>query len=98
MTKFNKKNTKKFSKIINHTLHDLMKRNNKIICFGLGINDPKGIFGTTLNLKKKFGSNRVFDMPISENAITGIALGLSLNNYIPIVTHQRLDFFLLAMD
>ena len=37
-------------------------------------------------------------MPISENAITGIALGLSLNNYIPIVTHQRLDFFLLAMD
>ncbi len=98
MTKLNKKNTKKFSKIINHTLHDLMKRNKKVVCFGLGINDPKGIFGTTLNLKKKFGSNRVFDMPISENAITGIALGLSLNNYIPIVTHQRLDFFLLAMD
>ena len=93
MSKLTKKNTKKFSKIINYTIHDLMRRNKKVICFGLGINDPKGIFGTTLNLKKKFGSNRVFDIPISENAITGIALGLSLNNYIPIVTHQRLDFF-----
>ena len=90
MTKLNKKNTKKFSKIINHTLHDLMKE-IKVICFGLGINDPKVFW---YNFKpKKFGSNRVFDMPISENAITGIALGLSLNNYIPIVTHQRLDFY-----
>ena len=52
MTKLNKKYKKKFSKIINHTLHDLMKRNKKVVCFGLGINDPKGIFGTTLNLKK----------------------------------------------
>ena len=52
MSKLTKKNTKKFSKIINYTIHDLMRRNKKVICFGLGINDPKGIFGTTLNLKK----------------------------------------------
>ena len=41
---------------------------------------------------------RVFDVPTSENSLTGIGLGISLGGFIPIITHQRLDFFLLAMD
>ena len=87
-----------FYQIINQTLFDLMKRNKKIVAFGLGIDDPKALFGTTKNLKKKFGDNRVFDFPTSENAMTGIGIGMSLNGMIPIMTHLRLDFFLLAMD
>jgi pyruvate dehydrogenase E1 component beta subunit len=93
-----KKKLYKFSEIINLTLKEVLKKNKKVICYGLGINDPKGIFGTTKDLKNMFGGKRVFDVPISENSLTGIALGMSLNNFIPIVTHQRLDFFLLAMD
>ena len=65
--------------------------------FGLGVDDPKSIFNTTKNLQKKFGKNRVFDTPASENAMTGIGIGMSLNGKIPIMVHQRLDF-LLAMD
>ena len=41
---------------------------------------------------------RVFDIPCSENAITGVSIGASLNNTRSVVTHQRLDFFILAMD
>ena len=47
---------------------------------------------------KKFGSERVFETPTSENAMTGIGVGMSLNNNPCVMMHQRLDFFLLAMD
>ena len=51
-----------------------------------------------IKFRKKFGSKRVFDIPCSENAITGVSIGASLNNTRSVVTHQRLDFFILAMD
>ncbi len=88
----------KTSEVINLTLEKLMKKNKNIVCFGLGVDDPKSIFNTTKNLQKSFGKNRVFDTPASENAMTGIGIGMSLNGKIPIMVHQRLDFFLLAMD
>lgn len=88
----------KFTELINETLIEQMKKNKNIVCFGLGIDDPKRIFGTTKNLKEIFGSTRVFDTPASENAMTGIGIGMSLNGLRPIMMHQRMDFFLLAMD
>ena len=87
-----------YADAINDALQISMKKDKKILCFGLGVTDPKGVFGTTLNLEKKFGSKRVFDVPTSENAITGVSIGAALNGIKSIVTHQRLDFFLLAMD
>lgn len=87
-----------FSEVVNLTLKEIMKSNNKTVLFGLGVDDPKGIFGTTKDLKKIYGNERVFDMPASENAMTGVAIGMSLNKMIPIMNHQRMDFFLLAMD
>ncbi len=87
-----------FAQAVNEALTQAMEKDTKVICYGLGVDDPKGIFGTTLGLKEKFGDARVFDMPTSENAMTGIAIGASLNGIRPVMTHQRLDFFLLAMD
>ena len=92
------KNKIPFSSIVNKTLATSMKNSSKVICFGLGVTDPKGVFGTTIGLEKKFGSTRVFDVPASENALTGFAIGSSLNQKIPILTHQRLDFALLSLD
>jgi pyruvate/2-oxoglutarate/acetoin dehydrogenase E1 component len=89
---------KSFSEIINLTLINLMKKDKSIICYGLGIDDPKNIFGTTKNLAKLFGPNRVFDTPTSENCMTGVGVGLALNGFKPIMTHQRMDFFLYAFD
>ncbi|MEE9910682.1 MAG: alpha-ketoacid dehydrogenase subunit beta [Deltaproteobacteria bacterium] len=65
---------------------------------GLGVPDPKGIFGTTLGLKDQFGDKRVLDMPVSENGMTGVAIGSALVGMRPIMTHQRIDFALLALD
>lgn len=65
---------------------------------GLGVADPKGVFGTTLGLAEKYGPSRVLETPTSENAMTGIGVGLAISGYRPLMIHQRLDFFLLAMD
>tara|TARA_B100000925_G_scaffold263599_1_gene221620 strand:- start:288 stop:1340 length:1053 start_codon:yes stop_codon:yes gene_type:complete len=92
------KNSINFIQAINLALKDSMKKNKNIICYGLGTTDPKAIFGTTKNLESIFGQKRVFDTPTSENALTGIAIGASLGGVIPVVSHQRVDFFLLAMD
>ena len=75
-----------------------MSDDNSVICFGLGATDPKGIFGTTSGLEEKFGHKRVFDIPTSENAMTGIGIGASMTGIKTILTHQRLEFFLLAVD
>ena len=88
----------KFSEAINNTISQQMLINKKIIVLGLGVTDPKGIFGTTLNLEKKFGANRVIETPNSENAMTGIAIGAAIKGLRPILTHQRVEFALLAME
>ena len=87
-----------FANSINDALEIAMSIDKKVICYGLGTTDPKGIFGTTLGLEEKFGQERVFDIPTSENAMTGVAIGAGIGGYKTVMTHQRLDFFLLAMD
>ncbi|MFM7519937.1 MAG: alpha-ketoacid dehydrogenase subunit beta [Planctomycetota bacterium] len=75
-----------------------MEIDERILCFGLGVDDPKRIFGTTAGLVERFGPRRVFDMPTSEAAMTGVAIGASLDGARCLMTHQRLDFFLLTLD
>ena len=75
-----------------------MKQDSATIIFGEGVDDPKGIFGTTAGLDKIFGAKRCFDTPISENALTGIAMGASLMGLKPILVHMRMDFLMPAMD
>ena len=87
-----------FAKAINLAISDSMEIDDSIICYGLGATDPKGIFGTTIGLEEKFGNQRVFDTPTSENAMTGIGIGAAMAGNKTIMTHQRLDFFLLALD
>jgi pyruvate/2-oxoglutarate/acetoin dehydrogenase E1 component len=89
---------KTFAAAINDALSVAMTLDPHVLCYGLGVTDPKGVFGTTLGLQHKFGPDRVFDMPTSENAMTGIGIGAALYGMRPILTHQRLDFALLSMD
>jgi len=88
----------RFDETINKTLISEMSKNSKIVYYGLGADDSSRIFNTTIGLKEKFGNIRVFDTPISENAMTGTAVGMCLNGFSVIMSHQRMDFFLLAMD
>ncbi len=75
-----------------------LERDPRVMLVGLGVPDPKGFFGTTLDLQQRFGADRVLDMPCSENAMSGVVLGAALNGLRPVLNHQRLDFALLAMD
>ena len=65
---------------------------------GQGVDDHKGIFGSTIGLADDFGADRVFDTPLAEEGMTGIAIGAALNGLYPIQTHIRADFALLAMN
>jgi len=76
----------------------IMENNSNALIMGQGVDDFKGIFGTTLNLHKKFGKNRVFDVPLAEEATTGVGIGASLNGSYPIQTHIRADFALVCMN
>ena len=87
-----------YAQAINDAIKQAMKKDDKVICYGLGTTDPKRIFGSTNELVELYGDDRVFDMPTSENGMTGIAVGAALEGYKSVMSHQRLDFFLLAMD
>jgi acetoin:2,6-dichlorophenolindophenol oxidoreductase subunit beta len=75
-----------------------MERDKRIFLFGLGVDDHKGIQGSTLGLQEKFGSDRVFDTPLSENAMTGVGIGAAMAGMRPIHVHIRMDFLLLCMN
>ncbi|GAB7030147.1 transketolase C-terminal domain-containing protein [Streptomyces sp. NPDC021749] len=69
-----------------------------IILAGQGVDDYKGIYGTTTDAFRKFGPSRVMDIPNGENAFAGIAVGAASMGIRPIVVHTRDDFMFLAMD
>ena len=75
-----------------------MDADPNVFVFGLGAPDAAAIFGSLKGLADKFGPKRVVDMPISENAMTGVVLGAALTGSRPIMTHIRLEFAMLAMD
>ena len=50
-----------------------------VIVLGQGVNDPKGMFGVTTDLHKKYGIERVFDTPLSEEGIFGVCTGAAMN-------------------
>ncbi len=69
-----------------------------VLLMGLGVPGPTGIFGTTTGLQQKYGEQRVFDMPSSENAMTGVALGAATRGKRPIMVHMRVDFAVLSLE
>jgi pyruvate dehydrogenase E1 component beta subunit len=88
----------KFNEAINDALYLSMKKDKNVIILGLGVDDPKRVFGTTHQLLETFGRKRVFDMPTAENSMTGIALGASIEGVRPVISHQRVEFSLLAFE
>jgi acetoin:2,6-dichlorophenolindophenol oxidoreductase subunit beta len=75
-----------------------MRADERVIVLGEGVTDPKFIFGTTQGLREEFGAERVLEMPLSESAFTGMAIGAALLGTRPIVIHQRVEFSLLAFE
>jgi pyruvate/2-oxoglutarate/acetoin dehydrogenase E1 component len=87
-----------YAEAIHEAIDQEMTRDPSVIVLGLGVDDFKGIYGTTLGLAGKFGRDRVSDTPLSEDAMTGTAIGAALAGLRPIHVHIRMDFLLLAMN
>lgn len=75
-----------------------MTRDPKVFVIGLGVDDFKGIMGSTKGLIEKFGPKRVIDTPLAEDGMTGVVIGAAIAGLRPIHVHIRMDFLLLAMN
>lgn len=87
-----------FRKAINEALIQEMRKDDRVFVYGLDVPDHKRIFGSTAGLVEEFGSERCFGTPLSEDTMTGFALGAAISGLRPIHVHIRVDFLLLAMN
>jgi pyruvate dehydrogenase E1 component beta subunit len=82
---------------INETLHQTIEKDEKVFLIGQGVTSPWYVGNTTVGLIDRF-PERVIDTPVSENGITGAAIGAALAGMRPVLAHPRLDFMYYAMD
>ncbi|MBT5658934.1 MAG: alpha-ketoacid dehydrogenase subunit beta [Rhodospirillaceae bacterium] len=75
-----------------------MARDPRVFVFGLDVDDHKAIQGSTRGLAEEFGPDRVFGTPLSEDAMTGVAIGCAMAGMRPIHVHIRMDFLMLCMN
>ena len=78
---------------INHALDEELDRNQKMVMFGEDIADKKGgVFTATKGLSTKYGANRVFNSPLAEASIVGVAIGMAMKGWKPVVEIQFGDY------
>jgi acetoin:2,6-dichlorophenolindophenol oxidoreductase subunit beta len=88
----------RYAEALREALAQEMERDERVFVFGLDVDDFIGIQGTTVGLAEKFGAHRVFGTPLSEDAMTGVAIGAAIAGLRPVHVHIRMDFVLLAMN
>ena len=88
--------TLSYVEAFNEALRQEMARDRDIVIFGENIQD--GLRGETRGLHATFGSNRVIDMPISEQAMTGIGTGAALAGARPVIHFQVASLIFVAFD
>jgi len=75
-----------------------MRRDPSVVCLGEDIGEAGGVFKTTVGLLKEFGAERVWDTPISEQAIVGAAMGAAMTGMRPVAEIMFSDFLACCWD
>jgi pyruvate dehydrogenase E1 component beta subunit len=75
-----------------------MRRDPTVVCLGEDIGAAEGVFKTTVGLFTEFGPQRVWDTPISEQAIVGAAMGAAMTGLRPIAEIMFSDFLACCWD
>jgi 2-oxoisovalerate dehydrogenase E1 component beta subunit len=86
------------ARAINLSLRDALAKDADVLVFGEDVGTLGGVFRITDGLQKAFGSDRVFDTPLAESAIVGIAVGLALRGFKPVPEIQFDGFIYPAFD
>ena len=87
-----------YHEAIREGLRQALELDPRVFVMGQGVDDPSGMFGATRGLQQEFGPQRVFDTPLAETSLTGVAVGAAIGGMRPVYFHNRPDFLTLAMD
>jgi 2-oxoisovalerate dehydrogenase E1 component beta subunit len=83
---------------IHDTLHDEMKRDDRVVMLGEDVGARGGVFRVTMGFLDEFGADRVIDTPLDECLIAGVAIGLALDDMRPVAEMQFADFIFPAFN
>ena len=83
---------------ITDAMHTELKNDENVLVFGEDVGKNGGVFRATEGLQAEFGEDRVFDTPLAESAIGGLAIGLALEGFRPVPEIQFFGFLFEVMD
>ncbi|MFJ5713470.1 alpha-ketoacid dehydrogenase subunit beta [Neobacillus sp. NPDC093127] len=83
---------------ITDALRTELRNDPNVLVFGEDVGVNGGVFRATEGLQKEFGEDRVFDTPLAESGIGGLAVGLSLQGFRPVPEIQFFGFVYEVMD
>jgi pyruvate/2-oxoglutarate/acetoin dehydrogenase E1 component len=87
-----------YAQAIREAHAQMLAADPRVFVIGQGLWSPWYAGASLDQLDRDFGRSRIIDSPVSENAVTGLAIGAALAGMRPIVFHPRMDFMLLAAD
>jgi pyruvate/2-oxoglutarate/acetoin dehydrogenase E1 component len=88
----------KFREAVRDATLVAMERDPSVFLIGVGIVDPRAVWGTLSGLLERFGPDRVIEGPLAENVLTGMCVGAATLGMRPVLVHHRIDFTMLTMD
>ena len=83
---------------INNALKTELQNDENVLIFGEDVGVNGGVFRVTEGLQKEFGEDRVFDTPLAESGIGGLALGLTVEGFRPVMEIHLLGFVFEVFD